>query len=194
MMLSLARAGRRVVRLKSGDPMIFGRMGEEAEALAAEGIPYEVIPGITAAQALGARLGLSLTHRDGAKSLRLVTGHSKAGGLPEGLDWEALADPTATTIVYMGGRTAAALAARLRSLGLPADLPAVVAAALARPAEAIVPTTLGEVASAVAVTPKGEPLLIGLGSVFGEVNVGTDRIRRIGGSSCRAEVRHSSLP
>lgn len=103
MMVRLARAGRHVVRLKSGDPMVFGRGGEEIACLEGEGISYSVVPGITAAAALAAAVGVSLTHRDCARSVRLVTGHSKSGGLPADIDLAAIADPAATSIVYMGG-------------------------------------------------------------------------------------------
>lgn len=106
MMVSLAKAGRRVVRLKSGDPTVFGRAGEEMAVLRACGISHDVVPGVSAGLALGAALKVSLTHRDQAKSVRFVTGHSKAGGLPGDLDWRAVADPTATTVFYMGARTA----------------------------------------------------------------------------------------
>src|SRR5579871_1458620 len=94
MMVRLAQAGRRVVRLKSGDPMIFGRAGEEIERLRTEGVPVSVVPGVTAGVAMASALGLSLTHRDCAKSVRFVTGHSKRGGLPDDIDWAAVADAT----------------------------------------------------------------------------------------------------
>lgn len=108
MMVSLAKAGKHVVRLKGGDPMIFGRAGEEIVRLEAEGIPVAVVPGITAALALASSLGVSLTHRDCARSVRFVTGHGRKGGLPRDIDWQAIADPKTTTIFYMGGRTAPA--------------------------------------------------------------------------------------
>lgn len=119
MMVSLAKAGRRVVRLKSGDPMIFGRAGEEIEVLSRAGIGYDAVPGITAGLAMASALGISLTHRDCSKSVRFVTGHSRHGGLPEDLDWRAIADPSATTIFYMGGRTAGKIAARLIAWACP---------------------------------------------------------------------------
>lgn len=103
MMIRLAKAGKRVVRLKSGDPMIFGRAGEEIAALAAENIPVDVVPGITAASAMASRLGISLTHRDHAQSVRFITGHSRQGKLPENIDWTSLADPAVTT-VFLHGR------------------------------------------------------------------------------------------
>jgi uroporphyrin-III C-methyltransferase/precorrin-2 dehydrogenase/sirohydrochlorin ferrochelatase len=98
MMVSLANAGRHVVRLKGGDPMIFGRAGEEIARLEAEGIPVSVVPGVTAALAMAASLGVSLTHRDCARSVRFVTGHGRDGALPADIDWRAVADPATTTI------------------------------------------------------------------------------------------------
>lgn len=127
MMIGLAKAGRRVVRLKSGDPMIFGRAGEEIEVLDREGIAYDVVPGITAGIALASAFGVSLTHRDFARSVRFVTGHSRKGGLPEDIDWRAIADPSATTIFYMAGRTAGKIAKRLMSMGCSSQTPVVVA-------------------------------------------------------------------
>ena len=97
LMVSLARRGKHVVRLKSGDPMIFGRGGEEVTMLDAAGIAVEVVPGITAALALSSRLGVSLTHRNHAQSVRFVTGHARTGRLPDGLDWRGLSDPAKTT-------------------------------------------------------------------------------------------------
>jgi uroporphyrin-III C-methyltransferase / precorrin-2 dehydrogenase / sirohydrochlorin ferrochelatase len=117
LMVRLAKAGKRVVRLKSGDPMIFGRAGEEIARLEGEGIPVDVVPGVTSAIATAAALGVSLTNRDSAKSVRFVTAHSRQGGLPEDLDWSAVADPSTTTIFYMAGRTAGQIAARLIARG-----------------------------------------------------------------------------
>src|SRR5690606_38510579 len=133
-------------RLKSGDPMIFGRAGEEIARLEKEGIPVDVVPGITAASAMAARLGVSLTHRDHAQSVRFVTGHSRHGGLPETIDWESLSDPTETTVFYMGGRTAPKIRAALLAAGMPPATPAVVVAALTRANETRWAGTLGEFA------------------------------------------------
>ena len=101
-MVKLARRGKHVVRLKGGDPSIFARLGEEIAYLKTHGIPFEIIPGITAASAAAARLGVSLTHRDCARSVRITTGHGRAGGLPEDLDWAGIADPKTTNMFLHG--------------------------------------------------------------------------------------------
>ncbi len=167
MMVKLAKSGRRVVRLKSGDPMIFGRAGEEIERLRAEAIPVEIVPGVTAGIAMASALGVSLTHRDCAKSVRFVTGHSKRGGLPDDVDWAAIADPTTTTIFYMGGRTAGQIAERLMSHGLPRETPVAIATAVSQPDQRITRSTLGKLAQAIKEIDAAMPVVIGVGKVFG---------------------------
>lgn len=166
MMVRLAKAGRRIVRLKSGDPMIFGRAGEEIARLEAAGVPYDVVPGITAGIALAAAFGVSLTHRDHAKSVRFVTGHSKAGGLPGDVDWSAIADPSATTIFYMGGRTAGEIAASLIEKGLAPHTPIAIAAALGRPQQRLWTTDLSRLESTIADVEPTAPVVIGVGEAF----------------------------
>lgn len=166
MMVSLARQGKHVVRLKSGDPMIFGRGGEELDRLAAEGIPATVVPGITAASAMAARLGVSLTHRDHAQSVRLVTGHFRHGDLPETVDWHGLADPATTTVFYMGARMAARIRARLLDEGLPARTPVVAVSAIARSQEHVWHGALDDLADGVEGLGLAHPVLIGVGAVF----------------------------
>ena len=172
LMLKLAREGRRVVRLKSGDPMVFGRAGEEIEALARAGIVHEVVPGITSAQALAARLGVSLTHRDAARSLRFVTGHGRDGALPADLDWQGLADPATTLVVYMGARTAGAFSERLIANGLPAATPAVAVCAIGRENEGRWQGDLAGLATGVATLDAHEPILIAIGAAMGRVRAG----------------------
>jgi uroporphyrin-III C-methyltransferase len=121
-LIRLARLGRSVVRLKGGDPFIFGRGCEEAGELERAGIAYEVVPGITAAQGCAASARVPLTHRGVAHSVRYVTGHCKADE-PLDLDWARLADPKATLIVYMGRANAEAIVGNLIAHGMPADLP-----------------------------------------------------------------------
>ena len=167
MMVDLARAGRRIVRLKSGDPMIFGRAGEEMEALRRAGIGYDVVPGITAAVAMAASLGVSLTHRDHARSVRFVTGHSKDGGLPKDVDWRAIADRSATTIFYMGGRTAASISSALVAQGMPRETPVAIAADVGRAGEARRFTDLAGLRGAIDRLGGNKAVLIGVGTVFG---------------------------
>ncbi|MEL6873002.1 MAG: siroheme synthase CysG, partial [Pseudomonadota bacterium] len=124
LMLSLARQGKNVVRLKSGDPMIFGRAGEEIAMLEREGINVSIVSGVTAAAAMAAELRTSLEHRDHAQSVRFVTGHARDGALPADLDWAGLADSKCTLVFYMGGRTARDAAARLMDHGLSPHTPA----------------------------------------------------------------------
>ena len=119
-----ARGGRRVVRLKGGDPFIFGRGCEEAAELERAGIPFEVIPGITAAQGCAASVRVPLTHRGLATGVRYVTGHCKADE-PLDLDWASLADPDTTLVVYMGMANVEEIVSRLIEHGLPGDTPAV---------------------------------------------------------------------
>ena len=167
-MLSLARAGRHVVRLKSGDPMIFGRGGEEVEACRTAGIPVEVVPGITAGLALSASLGLSLTHRDAARSVRFVTGHSRQGVLPDDLDWAGLADPKTTLIVYMGAAQAGEIATRLVAHGLAPSTPAVVAAGIGQADGTTWAGRLDRLIDGVATAENGAPVLVGIGTVFAD--------------------------
>jgi uroporphyrin-III C-methyltransferase len=121
-LIRLARLGRSIVRLKGGDPFIFGRGCEEARELERAGIAYEVVPGITAAQGCAASARVPLTHRGIAHGVRYVTGHCKADE-PLELDWAGLADPTTTLIVYMGRANAEAIVGNLIAHGMPADLP-----------------------------------------------------------------------
>ena len=119
LMISLAQAGKRVVRLKGGDPMIFGRAGEEIAACRAAGIAVEVVPGISAAQGAASRLLVSLTRRKLARRLQYVTGHSAGGHLNSDVDWSSIADPSTTTVVYMPAKTLGELVATAVAHGLP---------------------------------------------------------------------------
>ncbi len=168
MMVSLARAGRRVVRLKGGDPMIFGRAGEEIAACRAAGIAVEAVPGIAAAQAAASRLGVSLTHRREAQRVQYVTGHAEQGDLPAGLDWRSLADPNVTTAVYMPTRTLPALAARAMAEGLDPETPAIAVARATRPDEIIIAGTIADLAEQVAAVSPAGPLIVLMGRVLGE--------------------------
>lgn len=140
-----ARAGRRVVRLKGGDPMIFGRAGEELDALRAAGIGVEVVPGVTAGLAAAAGLGAPLTDRRAAQGVAFVTGHTQPGGREP--DWAALARSGLTLVVYMGMRRAGAIARALRDGGAAADTPVAVVVQASHSGERAYLATLGELAS-----------------------------------------------
>jgi len=142
LMLALAASGWQVVRLKSGDPLIFARAEEEIGALQGAGIAFEVIPGISAAQGAAARLKMPLTRRGSARRFQVITGHAKSGGLPDDLDWSGLADPAATTAVYMPKATIRSLCSALIARGLPPDHPATAVFDATRAGEAIVAATL----------------------------------------------------
>jgi uroporphyrin-III C-methyltransferase/precorrin-2 dehydrogenase/sirohydrochlorin ferrochelatase len=166
LMLTLARQGKHVVRLKSGDPMIFGRAGEEIEMLEQHGIAVSVVPGITAALALASRLGLSLTHRDHAQSVRFVTGHSRKGALPETLNWQALADPATTSVYYMSRRTLPDIVAQLRQRGLGLDTPAIIAGNVGRSDEQVWRGTIGDAIAAVDAFPLSAPTIFAVGNAL----------------------------
>ncbi len=123
LLVSLARSGRRVVRLKGGDPFVFGRGSEEAEHLARHGIPFEVVPGISSASGCATYSGIPLTHRGLAQGVRLLAGHCR-DGQPLDYDWARLADPDSTLVIYMGLTTLPQVADELMNAGLPSDTPA----------------------------------------------------------------------
>ncbi len=150
LLIDYAMTGARVVRLKSGDCGLFGRLEEEITALEAAGIQYEIIPGVTAASAAAAAAGIPLTRRLTARRVQFVTGADTTGGLPTDLNWAALVDPTATTVVYMGKRTFPALVAGLVAHGLAADTPAMLAEAIGHPEQVLVRSTISELAQRLA--------------------------------------------
>ena len=164
LLVDLARQGLRVARLKGGDPLIFGRGSEEAEALREAGIPYDYTPGITAAQAVSASTGVPLTHRGLASGVRYVTGHRAADG-PLELDWQSLADPDATLVVYMGAATIAQIAAELIAHGLPADTPVMAVASASTPNEARLLSVLDRIGADIAAQPMPAPVLFVIGRV-----------------------------
>jgi uroporphyrin-III C-methyltransferase/precorrin-2 dehydrogenase/sirohydrochlorin ferrochelatase len=175
LMVKLAKSGKRVVRLKGGDPMIFGRAGEEIEACRAANIPIEVVPGISAAQGAASRLLVSLTHRAQARRLQYVTGHDRDGKLPADIDWRSIADPSATTIVYMPKKTLRELGARAIAQGLDPSTPAVAIANATRVDETVVAGTIGDIAGKIEDRAPEGPVLVMIGKVLSEVveaNVG----------------------
>lgn len=164
LLVALARKGHTVVRLKGGDPFIFGRGSEETECLREAGIPFEVVPGITAAQGCAAATGVPLTHRGLATGVRYVTGHCRAD-LPLELDWAGLADPETTLVVYMGAASIAGIAGKLIAHGMPADLPVMAVNNGTTPDERRLVSRLDRVADAAAAEGFSGPVLFVIGRV-----------------------------
>ncbi|MBI2517809.1 MAG: uroporphyrinogen-III C-methyltransferase [Opitutae bacterium] len=165
LLVRLARAGRRVVRLKGGDPLVFGRGGEELAALAAAGVPCEVVPGVTAAVAAAAAAQVPLTERGLSQAVLLATGH-EAPDLPGRVTrWADYAKLDATLCIYMGRRRAAKISAELQAGGLPADTPVLLVAAAATAEQQILPATLGTMAAVAEAAAPSAPLLIIVGEV-----------------------------
>jgi uroporphyrin-III C-methyltransferase / precorrin-2 dehydrogenase / sirohydrochlorin ferrochelatase len=163
LMVNLAKQGKRVVRLKGGDPLIFGRAAEEIAACEAANIAIDVVPGITSVQGAAARLGIALTDRKKARRLQYVTGHAKHGGLPADVDWKSLADPSTTTAVFMPTRTLAALAEKAIAEGLDPDTPALAISRATRPDQAVVTAPIGELAERLAQAGLPGPVLVMIG-------------------------------
>lgn len=157
-----ARLGKRVARLKGGDPTVFGRLGEEVAALRAEEIDFEIIPGVTAACAAAAAAGISLTQRGIASTAILTTGHECAGKREPSVDWTALAQRGATLCVYMGTRALGSIALRLAAGGLPVDTPVLIISHASRPTQVIRSGTLAD-ASDLAAEAEDTPSLIVIG-------------------------------
>ena len=165
-LIALARDGKRVVRLKGGDPMIFGRANEEIAALRAAGIPVAVVPGVTAALGAAAALGTSLTERDSSRRVQFITAHARDGSLPDDIDWAALSDPRATSIVYMGVRTLPALTERLLQHGLDPATPAVLVERATWADQREVRAPLRELTAMVGGLDLAGPCLVMIGRVF----------------------------
>ena len=156
-----AQAGRRVVRLKSGDAGIFGRLEEELIALTQARIPFEIVPGVTSASAAAAAMGMPLTRRLTARRVQFVTGADITGQLPQDINWAALADPSVTTVVFMGQRSFPRLAEGLAAHGLPGTTPALFAEAVGHPGQRLVPGTVAGLARMLADQgPASQPGLI----------------------------------
>jgi uroporphyrin-III C-methyltransferase/precorrin-2 dehydrogenase/sirohydrochlorin ferrochelatase len=166
LMISLAKGGRAVVRLKGGDPMIFGRADEEIAACRAAGIPIEVVPGITTAQGAASRLLVSLTRRGAARRVQYITGHSRGGTLPGDIDWSGVADPSVTTVVYMPTKTLPDLVHAAINAGLDATTPAVAVISATRADERVIATTIVDLPGRLAAERPAGPVVVMIGRVF----------------------------
>ncbi len=167
LMLRLAGGGRSLVRLKGGDPYIFGRGGEEAQALAAAGIPFDVVPGISAAQGASATTGIPLTHRDHAESLVYATGHLRGEGDARtvDLDWQLLSRPRQTVVIYMGVGTLPVISAQLQAHGLSGDTPAAIIERATQPGQRTLTGTLATLPALAQRHDVRAPALIMIGTV-----------------------------
>ncbi|WP_442753667.1 siroheme synthase CysG [Methylocystis sp. JAN1] len=163
LLVDLARAGKNVVRLKGGDPLIFGRANEEIAALREAGFDIEIVPGVTAACAGAAALGASLTSRETARRVQFITAHTKDGEFPEDFDWGALADRRATTAVYMGNRTLPALSRRLLEEGIAHDTPAFLIERASTPGERVIKGTIADLPEKVAGETIVGPVMVLIG-------------------------------
>jgi uroporphyrin-III C-methyltransferase / precorrin-2 dehydrogenase / sirohydrochlorin ferrochelatase len=163
LLVDLARAGKNVVRLKGGDPLIFGRANEEIAALREAGFEIEIVPGITAACAGAAALGASLTSRETARRVQFITAHTKDGEFPEDFDWGALSDRRATTAVYMGNRTLPALSKRLLEEGIAHDTPAFLIERASTPEQRVIRGTIADLPGRVSAETIVGPVMVLIG-------------------------------
>ena len=163
LLVRLAKQGKRVLRLKGGDPFMFGRGGEEIETLAEHGVPFQVCPGVTAAIGAAAYAGIPLTHRDHAQACVFVTGHGKDGNID--LDWPALLQPRQTVAIYMGLRNLEALTPEFVARGASPDLPAAVVDNATRPNQRVVVGTLGALAAKARAAGLRGPSIVIVGTV-----------------------------
>jgi uroporphyrin-III C-methyltransferase len=164
LLVRLASTGRTVVRLKGGDPYLFGRGSEEAAYLRAHGVPFAVVPGVTSASGCAAAVGIPLTHRGLASGVRFVTGHCRDDTELD-LDWRGLADPDTTLVIYMGMANIPQIAVRLIAHGLSESTPAAAIANGARPDQRHVISSLGEIAAVAASADLNGPVLFIIGRV-----------------------------
>lgn len=165
-MVALARQGLKVVRLKSGDPLIFGRAGEEIAACQSAGIPLSVVPGVTSAQGAAANLKVSLTNRDHARRLQFITAHDRHGRLPADIDWSSVADSAATTIIYMPKRTLAELTEIAIAHGLDPNTSAIAVANATRADEQVFKSSVGAIAGELAAAHPDGPVLVMIGEAL----------------------------
>ncbi|WP_417257301.1 uroporphyrinogen-III C-methyltransferase [Celeribacter sp.] len=163
-LVDLARAGKRVLRLKGGDPFVFGRGGEEAQTLIQHGVPVRIIPGISAGIGGLAYAGIPVTHRDVNQSVTFVTGHDQRGETPDSLDWEALSRASGVLVIYMGMKHAPAIRKGLLEAGKRSmDEPVAIVTQATTPEQKVLETTLGTMLDDIAATKMEPPAIICVG-------------------------------
>ncbi len=167
LMIEKARAGKTVVRLKGGDPFLFGRGGEEAQALHAAGIDFEIVPGVSSALAAPAYAGIPVTHRDHNTVLTIISGHEEPAKASSAIDWKRMSDPKQTLVFLMAMRNLRDIAANLTRNGLPADHPAAIVANGTRPSQRTVTGTLATIADLAEREGLGAPAIVIVGAVVG---------------------------
>ena len=160
LLIKLAREGRRVLRLKGGDPFVFGRGGEEAQALARAGVPFRIVPGVTAGIGGLAYAGIPVTHRDTNHAVTFITGHGIDGKLTK-MDWAAVSRGAPTLVLYMARKFAGEISAALIAAGRSADEPAAIVANAARADQQVIVTTLGGLGAAAENAPSLAIMVIG---------------------------------
>jgi uroporphyrin-III C-methyltransferase len=162
-LVELARAGRRVLRLKGGDPFVFGRGGEEAQTLVQHAIPVRIIPGISAGIGGLAYAGIPVTHRDVNQSVTFVTGHDQTGQTPSTLDWPAISRASEVVVIYMGHKHAPQIAAAMLAAGRPPGEPVAVVTSATTPRQAVLETTLARLPADLAASGLEPPAIICIG-------------------------------
>jgi uroporphyrin-III C-methyltransferase len=160
-LIRLARAGNRVLRLKGGDPCVFGRGGEEALALAAAGVPFRIVPGITAGIGGLAYAGIPVTHREINSAVTFLTGHDSDGEVPGALDWDAIARGAPVLVLYMASRNLPNIVARLLAGGRRPDEPVAIVSRATTPAQSVLVSTLDEIAAVASGIPTPSIIVIG---------------------------------
>jgi len=179
-LIQLAREGRRVLRLKGGDPFVFGRGGEEALALVAAGVPFRIVPGVSAGVGGLAYAGIPLTHRDINSAVAFVTGHDASGEVPDSVDWESLARGAPVLVIYMALGHVERITARLMAAGRSADEPVAVVAKATLPDQRVLETTLGRCAADTASAGLEPPALLVVGEVV-RLRAGLDWLGALSG-------------
>lgn len=162
-LVDLARAGKRVLRLKGGDPFVFGRGGEEAQTLVQHGVPIRIIPGISAGIGGLAYAGIPVTHRDVNQSVTFVTGHDQSGNTPSSLDWQAISKGSQVIVIYMGMKHIAHIAAELRAAGRSAAEPCAVVTTATTAQQHVLETTLGTIEADIMAAQLEPPAIICIG-------------------------------